>query len=35
MPEKDFNAYMSGARVPASTWESALTMCEVMNEEYF
>ncbi|XP_012262918.1 rab5 GDP/GTP exchange factor [Athalia rosae] len=31
MPEKDFNAYMSGARVPASTWESALTMCESIH----
>lgn len=31
MPEQDFNAYMSGARVPASTWESALTMCESIH----
>ncbi|XP_046734225.1 rab5 GDP/GTP exchange factor isoform X2 [Diprion similis] len=31
MPEQDFDAYMSGARVPASTWESALTMCESIH----
>ncbi|XP_043500616.1 rab5 GDP/GTP exchange factor isoform X3 [Polistes fuscatus] len=31
MAEKDFNAYMSGERVPANTWESALMMCEVYS----
>lgn len=29
MDEKDFNAYMSGERVPANTWESGLMICEV------
>ena len=29
MTQKDFDAYMSGERVPANTWESALTICEV------
>ncbi|XP_015598437.1 rab5 GDP/GTP exchange factor isoform X2 [Cephus cinctus] len=28
MTEKDFDAYMSGERVPANTWDSALTICE-------
>ncbi|KAI4501376.1 hypothetical protein M0802_003749 [Mischocyttarus mexicanus] len=31
MAEKDFNAYMSGERVPANTWESALMMCENLH----
>ncbi|XP_012143490.1 rabaptin-5-associated exchange factor for Rab5 isoform X2 [Megachile rotundata] len=31
MDEKDFNAYMSGERVPANTWESALMMCESLH----
>ncbi|XP_015116628.1 rab5 GDP/GTP exchange factor [Diachasma alloeum] len=31
MSEKDFNAYMSGERVPANTWESALTICESLH----
>lgn len=31
MAEKDFNAYMSGERVPANTWESALMMCESLH----
>ena len=29
MTKSDFNAYMSGERVPANTWESALMICEV------
>lgn len=31
MDEKDFNAYMSGERVPANTWESALMICESLH----
>ncbi|KAF7403237.1 hypothetical protein HZH68_006031 [Vespula germanica] len=31
MAEKDFNAYMSGERVPPNTWESALMMCESLH----
>lgn len=31
MAEEDFNAYMSGERVPANTWESALTICESIH----
>lgn len=31
MSVTDFNAYMSGERVPANTWESALMICEVGN----
>ncbi|XP_076293526.1 rabaptin-5-associated exchange factor for Rab5 [Lasioglossum baleicum] len=31
MDEKDFNAYMSGERVPANTWESALMICESIH----
>ncbi|XP_076163237.1 rabaptin-5-associated exchange factor for Rab5 isoform X3 [Ptiloglossa arizonensis] len=31
MDEKDFNAYMSGDRVPANTWESALMICESLH----
>ncbi|XP_011308955.1 rab5 GDP/GTP exchange factor [Fopius arisanus] len=31
MSEKDFNAFMSGERVPANTWESALTICESLH----
>ncbi|XP_012275350.1 rab5 GDP/GTP exchange factor [Orussus abietinus] len=31
MTEKDFEAYMSGERVPANTWESALTICESLH----
>lgn len=35
MDEKDFNAYMSGERVPANTWESALMICEVHITSFF
>lgn len=35
MDEKDFNAYMSGERVPANTWESALMICEVHTTLFF
>ncbi|XP_058806155.1 rab5 GDP/GTP exchange factor [Phymastichus coffea] len=31
MTESDFNAYMSGERVPANTWESALMICENLH----
>lgn len=31
MTEKDFNAYMSGERVPANTWDSALMICENLH----
>ncbi|XP_043271650.1 rab5 GDP/GTP exchange factor [Venturia canescens] len=31
MSQKDFDAYMSGERVPANTWESALTICESLH----
>ncbi|CAG5088139.1 Similar to Rabgef1: Rab5 GDP/GTP exchange factor (Mus musculus) [Cotesia congregata] len=31
MTQKDFNAYMSGERVPANTWDSALTICESLH----
>lgn len=31
MDEKEFNAYMSGERVPANTWESALMICESLH----
>ncbi|KAK0078384.1 hypothetical protein PV325_002556 [Microctonus aethiopoides] len=31
MTQKDFNAFMSGERVPANTWESALTICESLH----
>lgn len=35
MTEKDFNAYMSGERVPANTWDSALMICEVFIIFFF
>ncbi|XP_011494921.1 PREDICTED: rab5 GDP/GTP exchange factor, partial [Ceratosolen solmsi marchali] len=31
MTKSDFNAYMSGERVPANTWESALMICENLH----
>ncbi|XP_033231167.1 rab5 GDP/GTP exchange factor isoform X2 [Belonocnema kinseyi] len=34
MAEKDFNAYMSGERVPANTWDSALMICENQMIEF-
>ena len=35
MTEKDFNAYMSGERVPANTWDSALMICEVLSNTIY